>query len=351
MTRETPFRSITAMGIVALMVLVGTCAEARDLTVTAWGGASQAAAQKIYFKPFVEKTGVKLQEDSWSGGIGVLRTKVQGGNASWDVVQVEVDELILGCEEGLFEKLDWNRLGGKDKFIAPAVNECGVGAVVWANALGYDGDRLKDGPKNWVDFWDVKKFPGKRGMRKGAKYTLEIALLADGVKPEDVYKVLGTPEGVDRAFKKLDVLKPSIIWWTNVSQVPDMLASGELIMSVITPARLLAANKNDKRNFKLAWDGNLYSIDYWVILKASPNKEQAMQLVTFMTRPENQKQLPSLIPLGVTNKEAIAQADPQGLANTPSNPENIKNAVNINAAFWVENSDQLNQRYNAWAAK
>jgi len=70
-----------------------------------------------------------------------------------------------------------------------------------------------------------------------------------------------------------------------------------------------------------------------------------------MTRPENQKNLPSLIPLGVTNKEAIAQADPQGLANTPSNPENIKNAVNINAAFWVENSDQLNQRFNAWAAK
>jgi len=197
----------------------------------------------------------------------------------------------------------------------------------------------------------VKKFPGKRGMRKGAKYTLEIALLADGVKPQDVYKVLGTPEGVDRAFKKLDELKPSIIWWTNVSQVPDMLASGELTMSVITPARLLAANKNDKRNFKLAWDGNLYSIDYWVILKGSPNKEQAMQLVSFMTRPENQKQLPSVIPLGVTNKEAIAQADPDALANTPANPDNIKNAVNINAPFWVENSDQLNQRFNAWATK
>src|SRR5438445_807411 len=241
MTRETPVRSITIIGIVALMVLFGTCAGARDLTVTAWGGASQAAAQKVYFKPFVDKTGIKLQEDSWSGGIGVLRTKVQGGNASWDVVQVEVDELILGCEEGLFEKLDWSRLGGKDKFLAPAVSDCGVGAVVWANALGYDGDRLQDGPKSWADSWDVKKFPGKRGMRKGAKYTLEIALLADGVKPQDVYKVLGTSAGADRAFKKLDELKPSIIWWTNVSQVPDMLASGEVTMSVITAARLLAA--------------------------------------------------------------------------------------------------------------
>ena len=351
MRSETRLRNITIAGLISLTASFCIQSDARELTVTAWGGATQAAQQKVYYKPFVEKTGIPLQEDSWSGGIGVLRTKVQGGNASWDVVQVEIDELILGCEEGLFEKLDWSRLGGKDKFITPAVNDCGVGAIVWANALGYDGDRLKDGPKNCADFWDVKKFPGKRGLRKGAKYTLEIALMADGVKPQEVYKVLGTPEGVNRAFKKLDELRTSIIWWTNVSQVPDMLASGEVIMSVITPARLLAANKNDKRNFKLVWDGNLYSLDFWVILKGSPNKEQAIQLVNFMTRPENQSKLPSLVPLGPTNKAAIAETDPQALANTPSNPDNIKNAVNINAEFWVENSDQLNQRYNAWAAK
>jgi putative spermidine/putrescine transport system substrate-binding protein len=340
-------------GAAALVVLaIGGRAEARDLTVTAWGGASQAAAQKAYFKPFTEKTGIPLQEDSWSGGIGVLRTKVQGGNAGWDVVQVEVDELILGCEEGLFEKIDWSRLGGKDKFIEPAVNDCGIGAIVWANALGYDGDRLKQGgPANWRDFWDVAKIPGKRGLRKTAKYTLEIALMADGVAPRDVYKTLATPPGVDRAFKKLDELRPHVVWWTNVSQVPDLLASGEVIMSVGTPARFFAANRNDKRNFKVVWDGNLYSLDYWVILKGSPNKENAVKFLAFATAPENQKVLPSLIPLGVTNKEAIAQADPAGLANTPTNPDNIRNALNVNAEFWVENADQLNQRFNAWAAK
>jgi putative spermidine/putrescine transport system substrate-binding protein len=343
--------NIALAGFVAVAALGADRVMARDLTVTAWGGASQAAQQKIYYKPFMEKTGIKLQEDSWSGGIGVLRTKVQGGNASWDVVQVEVDELTLGCEEGLFEKLDWARLGGRDKFLDAAVDDCGVGAVVWANALGYDADRLKDGPTGWADFWNTSKFPGKRGMRKTAKYTLEIALLADGVAPADVYKVLATPAGVDRAFKKLDELKPNIVWWTNVSQVPDMLASGELIMSVATPARLIAANKNDKRNFKVVWNGNLYSVDSWVILKGSPNKEQAIEFVSFASRPENQKLLPSLLPLGVTNKEAIAQADPKGLADTPSNPDNIRNAVNVNAEFWVENADQLNQRFNAWAAK
>lgn len=347
-------RRISLIGTSTLAALVAfavVSAEARDLTVTAWGGASQAAAQRAYFKPFTEKTGIKLQEDSWSGGIGVLRTKVLGGNASWDVVQVEIDDLILGCEEGLFEKVDWAGLGGKDKFIDAAVHDCGVGAVVWANALGYDGDRLKESPTSWRDFWDTTKFPGKRGMRKTAKYTLEIALLADGVPPAEVYKVLATPAGVDRAFRKLDQLKSNIVWWTNVSQVPELLASGELIMSVGTPGRLLGANKNDKKNFKIVWDGNLYSIDYWVILKGTPNKEQAARFLTFATRPENQKNLPSYIPLGVTNKEAIALADQKSLADTPTNPDNIKNAANVNAAFWVENADQLNQRFNAWAAR
>lgn len=342
-----------AVAGVVLTGLIGGNTEARDLTVVAWGGASQAAAQKAYFRPFVEKTGTKLQEDSWSGGIGVLRTKVLGGNATWDVVQVEVDDLVLGCEEGLFEKLDWNRLGGRDKFIPSAVHECGVGAVVWANALGYDGNRLKDGqaPTSWRDFWDIKKFPGKRGMRKTAKYTLEIALLADGVPPAEVYKVLATPAGVDRAFRKLDALKSNIVWWTNVSQVPELLASGELIMSVGTPGRLLGANRNDKKNFKIVWDGNLYSVDYWVVLKGSPNREKAFEFVRYATRPENQKLLPSFIPLGVTNKEAIALADQKSLADTPTNPDNIKNAVNVSSAFWVENADQLNQRFNAWAAR
>jgi putative spermidine/putrescine transport system substrate-binding protein len=344
--------SLSRIALTALVGLACTAVEARDLTVTMWGGASQAAARKAYFAPFTEKTSIKLQEDSWSGGIGVLRTKVQGGNASWDVVQVEVDDLALGCEEGLFEKVDWERLGGKDKFIPAAVHECGVGAIVWANALGYDGDRLKEKvPTSWRDFWDTQNFPGKRGMRKTAKYTLEIALLADGVPPADVYKVLATPAGVDRAFKKLDALKPNIVWWTNVSQVPELLASGELTMSVGTPGRLLGANMNDKKNFKIVWDGNLYSVDYWVILKNTPNKAQALNFVSFATRPENQKNLPSFIPLGVTNKEAIALADAKSIANTPTNPDNIKNAVNVNSAFWVENADQLNQRFNAWAAK
>lgn len=90
-----------------------------------------------------------------------------------------------------------------------------MGGIVWSVALTYDGNKLTGDnvPKSWADFWDVEKFPGKRGLRKGAKYALEVALLADGVAPDELYDVLGTPEGVDRAFAKLDELRPNLIWW------------------------------------------------------------------------------------------------------------------------------------------
>jgi putative spermidine/putrescine transport system substrate-binding protein len=344
-------RVMGTLGLLALTGIAAGAANARDLTVTAWGGASQAAQEKVYYKPFTAKTGINLLQDSWSGGVGVLRTKVQGGNANWDVVQVEVDELLIGCEEGLYEKMDWSKLGGRDKFIPSAVNDCGVGAVVWGVALAYDPEKLKEGPKSWADFWDVKRWPGKRGMRKGAKYTLEIALLADGVAREDVYKVLATPAGVDRAFKKLDELKPYIVWWAAGSQPPEMLASGDVVMSEALTSRIFAANAQNNRNFKIVWKDSLDAVDFWVILKGSPNKDSGMELIQYVTSPDVQKLFPTIIPQGITNKEAIRQVDPANWQNLPNSPDNSKEAIDINPEFWLENYDQLNQRYNAWAAK
>ena len=344
--------AIIAIALVAIGApSTASPAAARDLTVTAWGGSSQAAQKKIYYEAFMAKSGVKLLEDSWSGGIGILRTKVQGGNANWDVVQVEADEAVLGCDEGLFEKLDWTMLGGKDAFIKGAATDCAVGSVVWTTGLVYDGNRFKDGPQTWADFWDVSKFPGKRTMRKGAKYTLESALMADGVAPSDVYKVLRTPAGVDRAFKKLDELKPHIVWWTAGSQPPQLLASGEVVMGDAYFSRVLAANKADGRNFKVVWPASVYAIDFWVILKGSPNKAQAMQLVTFMTRPENQKQFPPLALQGITSIEAGKQIDAAVVPSIPTSPDNLRVALPLDVEFWVDNTDQLNQRFNAWASK
>ena len=166
-------KGLSLLALLAAAMALSTTALARDLSVISWGGAYQDAQRDVYFKPFTAATKIPMTEESWDGGVGTLRAKIQGGNNNWDVVQVESEELLLGCEEGLYEKLDWTKLGGKDKYMSDAVNDCGVGAIVYSFILAYDGDKIKgDTPKSWADFWNTQKWPGKRALRKGPKTTL-----------------------------------------------------------------------------------------------------------------------------------------------------------------------------------
>lgn len=342
-----------ALGVFATftaVVALATTAQARDLTVVSWGGAYQEAQKKAFFEPF-KATGQAINDESWDGGIGVLRAKVQGGAATWDVVQVESEELALGCEEGLFEKIDYSRIGGEAAYLPQTVDSCGVGAIVYDFVLGYDKDKLKEAPSGWADFFDTTKFPGKRGLRQGAKTTLEIALLADGVAQADVYKVLATEEGLTRAFKKLDTIKKDIVWWKAGAQPPQLLASGEVAMTAVYNGRIDAANKSEKKNFGMVWNGALYTVDSWVILKGSPNIEASYKFLDFAGKAETQAKLSEHIAYGTSNKEAPSKLSAEVLRDLPTAPDNIANAVEINTPFWLENIDRLTERFNNWAAR
>ncbi|WP_225191918.1 ABC transporter substrate-binding protein [Sinorhizobium alkalisoli] len=324
---------------------------ARDLTVVSWGGNFQDAQREIFFKPFAEETGKPVLDESWDGGFGVLQAKVKAGAPNWDVVQVEAEELALGCADGLFEKIDWDKLGGKDKFLPEAVSECGVGAIVWSTAIAYDGAKLAEGPTSWADFWDVQKFPGKRAMRKSAKYTLEFALLADGVGKDEVYGVLATPEGVDRAFRKLDELRPHLVWWEAGAQPLQLLASGEVVMTSAYNGRITGINRSEGKEFKVVWPGSIYAIDSWVILKDAENQDAGQDFITFASMPDNMTKLPGYIAYGLPNTEAAEKVEPRYAAELPTAPENMAAALALDVEFWIDNSEALTERFNAWLAQ
>lgn len=319
--------------------------------MVSWGGNYQDAQRKIYFEPFSQKIGKPVLDESWDGGIGVIAAKTQAGVPNWDVVQVESEELELGCFDGMYEPINWEALGGRDKFIDAAVSDCGVGAIVWSTALSYDASKLTTAPTSWADFWDVEKFPGKRGLRRGPKYALEFALMADGVAPADVYSILATPEGIDRAFAKLDALKPNIVWWESGAQPLQLLASGEVVMTTAYNGRISGINKDEGTNFKVVWDGSIYAVDSWVILKDSPNAEEAMDFIAFASAPENQSKLPEYIAYGLPNKAAAAQVPADLQADLPTAPQNIENAVALDAGFWTDNVEALTKRFDAWLAQ
>lgn len=342
---------LAASAILALTFGAGAQAAGK-LAVVSWGGAYRDAQKEIYFEP-AKKAGIDMVDEAWDGGVGVLRAKVQGGNAGWDVVQVESDELEIGCEEGLYEKLDFAKIGGADAYLPDAVHKCGVGAIVYDFVLGYDKDKIPadKAPKSWADFFDTKTWPGKRALRMGPKTTLEIALMADGVAADKVYEELKKPAGIDRAFKKLDTIKKDLVFWKSGAQPPQFLASGEVVMTSVYNGRIDAANKKDKRNFGIVWNQALYTIDSWVILKGSPNMKAAYDFLALAGKPENQAKLPNFIAYGVTAKAATPLIDKARLPDLPTAPENISKAKMIDTEYWLENADKLTERFNKWAAQ
>jgi putative spermidine/putrescine transport system substrate-binding protein len=139
-------------------------ASTEALTIVTRDDSLQRSIQAAYVQPFTAVTMARVVQQVWEGGVDVLRSHLKAPDNSWDLVMVDPDELAAGCSEGLFEKLDWSTIGGKDHYLPQAVSDCGLGAVTVNTALAWDKDKLPVTP-TWSDFWDVAKYPGKRGLR------------------------------------------------------------------------------------------------------------------------------------------------------------------------------------------
>ncbi|HMH19268.1 MAG TPA: ABC transporter substrate-binding protein [Burkholderiales bacterium] len=321
---------------------------ADGITVISFGRADQAALTQAYYRSFRKSTDIEVKSASYDGQTTELEQMVKTGKTVWDVMQVESRTLQLGCQAGLFEKLDYSKIGDKNDFIPGAISDCGVGIFAWSMALAYDADKVKVAPGSWADFWDVKKYPGKRGLRRSARYTLEIALLSDGVAPRDVYKLLATRQGVDRAFARLDRIKSDILWWEAAAQPAAFLTAGNLVM---TSAYTLWIDREQqrKKNFRIAWDGSLYDVDSWAIPKGTPKVSSAYRFIAFASQPEYQKLLSENVAYGPTNRKALPLLGAELIGKMPSAEANLRRALKIDTAFWIRHGEALEKRFNSWA--
>lgn len=328
-------------------------AEARDLTVVSFGGALQDAIRNAFITPFSGSTGTKIAEDTYDGALSKISSQIETRAIKWDVVDVESNQLIQGCQEGVFERIDASVIGKDAKMLPGAVqtSPCGVGFLTGAMVLSYDKAKMPSGPQTWADFWNTSKFPGKRGLPARPKGTLEIALMADGVPAQDVYKVLASKGGEDRAFAMLDKLKPNITWWKLGAESIQQLASGEVSMTAAFSGRVVAANRGEKRQFDMQWAaGSIYFMDYFAVLKGSPNKDAAMKFIAYVMGAEPQRNFPKYVGYGPTNLAAFDGMDATIAADLPTEAR-LKASTFRDDKYWLDRNDELTQRFNVWAAK
>lgn len=342
---------INKITLVAIFLLLTACQQQDDaLTVVSLGGVHAKAQAVAFYKPFEQAHHATIIAGTYTGEMGKIRSMVETHRVDWDVVQVETANLIRGCSEGLFEPIKATSIADPEQFVAGTFSECGVGFFTWSIIVAYDTDKLKQAPSNWQDFWNVQKFPGNRGLQRNPMIALEAALLADGVQPQAIYTVLATPEGVDRAFKKLDELKPYIKWWDKGSQPLPMLLAGDVVMTTTFNGRAVIA-KQEGKAVGLMWQDSFYDMDNFAIVKGSQHKALAEQFIGYAIATRPQRLFSEYSKYGFVNKATAAVIDPNVLANVSNNPDTMQHAHRINSSFWVEQGEALVQRFNVWTAQ
>lgn len=358
--------TLAAAGVFILGLAGVQPVKAEKLTIVSWGGAYTKSQVNAYHKPYVKKTGTKILSENYNGGLAEIKAQVDAKSVKWDLVDLELADVVRGCDEGLLEKIDLGTLPkgadgsmAKDDFLPGTLHECGVATIIWSTIYAYDkGKFASGGPKSIADFFNPKKFPGKRGMRKSPKVNMEFALMADGVAPGDVYKVLGTKAGQDRAFKKLSAIKSDVVWWEAGAQPPQLLADGEVAMTTAYNGRIFNAVAAEKKPFEIVWDGQVWDVDMWGIPKGAKNKAAAMDFLKFSTDTQRLADQASWISYGPARKSSIPKIGTYATDSSikmgghmPTAPANFKNAVQNNFEFWADYQDELNERFNSWLAK
>lgn len=341
----------------SLLMLAPLLAHAEtQLTMASWGGAYTRSQILAFVRPYHSQTGIAIDMVDYHGGLDELRNQVRSLNFKWDVIDLELSDALRGCEEGLLERIPVDALtpppdgdGITEDFITGSLTDCAVGTVVWSTVIAYHREAMGDAvPQTLSDFFDTARFPGPRGLRRSPKANLEWALIADGVAPERVYEVLETGQGLQRALRVLDKIKPELVWWEAGIEAPRLLETGRVVMTSAYNGRIHDAVANRGEPLAIIWDHQVWNIDLLGIPKDNPRQAQALDFIRFATAAEQLAEQARHIPYGPVRRSSLALLAPQLRAGLPTAPDNFANALQIDARWWARHFERINGRFEQW---
>jgi putative spermidine/putrescine transport system substrate-binding protein len=309
------------------------------LTVANFGGDLAVAERKAWEIPFQKLTGAKIRDDLVD--YAKLKAQVQSGNVSWDVVEADTFFVEQQCNKLFLLRSAAIKKVLKNALPGSITNKCGIPVVGSATVLAYDPAKFaSDPPKNWKDFFNTEKYPGKRAVWNYVLNGLpEAALLADGVSPKHLY-----PLDMNRAFKKLETIKSDLVFYDTLAEEQNAIASGQVVMANVFTGRLVGAVTAGSK-FKAVWNQNFRIWDNFAVPKGSKNVAAAMYYLQYMMNPKVQNRLTKYISYTSMLKGPAPKTDPltaQYLATTPSH---YKAGIAVNEHWWAQNYDTMNQRW------
>jgi len=339
----------------AMFVFVVPLSAQNDnvVVVSDWGGTLADAYRKSDFDDFEKLTGIKVVEVESTNNMARIKAMVESNNVDTDLMEGSQAEINRFKDIGYLEVIDYAKFPAAvaNGMTDIAKDKYGCGTFAYASVIAYRTDVFKKGsnPKSWKDFWDVKRFPGPRTIVSGSSGDyppLEYALLADGVAAKDLY-----PLDVDRAFKALDRIKPNVLkWWTSGSMAAQLLLNKEVVLAETFSGRIADLKKKGVP-VEIEWNQGMLNMDYWLMPKGAPHKDNAMKLLAYMTGAKQQAKFSELSGYGPVNIDAYKYISPDVAANLPTAPDNIKKLIPVNNMYWSENMAKIQETWQEWESK
>jgi putative spermidine/putrescine transport system substrate-binding protein len=327
------------MGTVEEGVLGGV-----TMTYVDYGGEPQTQKEKVWVEPFAERSGASMLTDSPTETAKV-KAQVNSGNVQWDVVVSGADDVAGNCGT-LFEPLDYEIIDASAQAENFPKHDCYVPALGFAYAFFYDADKYKNNPPDgWEDFFNNEQYPGTRavdGRPLPLSGTLEAALLADGVAPENLY-----PLDVGRALNVYDGIKEELIFWETGAQQTQMADSGEADMIMAWSARILEANRNGA-NYVPVWNQAFPLYDVFAVVKGSPNKNAAMAFINFAIGAEQQAKMSQLTSYSPVNVNADPEFDSMAQDFDIAREEISDQLVAVDIQYWADQAEMITEAYTNW---
>ncbi|CAN7357600.1 ABC transporter substrate-binding protein [Bosea sp. LjRoot9] len=352
-SRRTVIKGV-ASGLVGLAlpaVWSPSRAQNKRIVVRDDGGIYTRAYQAAFYRPFTQATGIEVVAvQANAEPVAQIKGIVDSKANTWDMAKISSPAILLLTTGN---KVYLEKHGLEAEPVVQSIPDhfksaYGVGTNVYTSVLAYRTDAFKGrkAPRSWVDFWNIKDFPGRRGMLKFPYNSIEEALMADGVPTDKVY-----PCDLDRAFKSLDKIKSDVqVWWSNGAQVEQLLTTGEVDLVATFVSRPQAAQANGAP-VEIVWDQGIWGLDSWAILAGTPNGNACREFIKFASDPKRMAALTEFFPAGVTQPAAFDGIKPDLARNCPTYPDNIKNSLKIDAQYWYDNQTAVIERFNAWILK
>lgn len=321
----------------------GSSGGGKTLTFVSTGGAFQDHQNEAWLKPYTAKTGTKFRNDGPTNG-AKLKTMVESGNITWDILDQFPSFAMQYCGTYL-EKLDFTII---DRSLYPpnVVSDCAVPAYFSTTLLMYDTSKFGANPPTVLaDFFDTARFPGKRVVSPSVTGgMLEMALLADGVAPDKLY-----PLDVDRALRMYAKIKKDMVVPENFGQVQQAMETYQVTMALSSNSRAYHTIKNGK-TWAPVWDKNMIDWDALMVVKGSPNKDEAMRFIAFESQDAQQKAFSELEPVWPINDRIKPNLNESMQKINAFAPGVKTTLIYKDAAWWAANADATTQKWLAWLA-